>query len=122
MVIDREPKAVRRALSVTAAERCPAPRPLLPGGGLLRQDDGVGGGFEGVEGLLEEIYLPVEPLGETERDVRTFDRGCLIPCSVIRSNTPACALGKIPANEDLWVQMRTNAYIPAGIFNNAGKG
>ena len=66
----------------------------------------VGGGFEGVEGLLEEIYLPVEPLGETERDGRTFDRGCLIPCSVNRSNAPACALGKIPANEDLWGRMR----------------
>jgi len=30
MVIDREPEAVRRALSVTAAERRPAPRPIAP--------------------------------------------------------------------------------------------
>ena len=31
MVIDREPEAVRRALSVPAAERHPAPKPTAPG-------------------------------------------------------------------------------------------
>ena len=53
--------------------------PLLPGGGLLRQDDGVGGGFEGVEGLLEEIYLSVEPLEKQNAMFELFFGGLFNP-------------------------------------------